>query len=166
MLSLLSAFLLCSWHILLECGSISRFKGVFRGFCGADVYLYRLSALRGLCGFCARVELGGFGACGVFCLSFCQIVLQIVLLLVLFCSCPAWLLSCSLSCFLGFVAWLLALVGLLFLFPLRTIHKKKGRNSLRPLLFYCGVFRFLYSYRKTPSLCIWLFPVRPVGNAN
>ena len=45
-------------------------------------------------------------------------------------------------------------------------HKKKGRNSLRPLLFYCGVFRFLYSYRKTLSLCIWLFPVRSVGNAN
>ena len=166
MLSLLSAFLLCSWCINCKYGSISRFKGVFRAFYGAGVYLYGFSALRGLCGFCARVELGGYKTYGVFCLSFCQIVLQIVLLLVLFCSCPAWLLSCYLSCFLGFVAWLLVLVGLLFLFPLRTIHKKKGRNSLRPLLFYCGVFRFLYSYRKTLSLCIWLFPVRSVGNAN
>ena len=57
---LLSAFLLCLWCIALEYGSISRFKGVLRGFYGADVCLYRFGVLRGLCGFCARVELGGY----------------------------------------------------------------------------------------------------------
>ena len=56
---LLSALSLCLWHIMLEYGSISRFKGVFRGFYGACVGLCCLGALRGLCGFCARVELGG-----------------------------------------------------------------------------------------------------------
>ena len=55
----LSAFLLCLWCAMLECGSVSRFRGVFRGFYSADVYLYGLRSLRGLCGFCARVELGG-----------------------------------------------------------------------------------------------------------
>lgn len=39
-------FLLCLWCIALEYGSISRFKGVFRGFYGADVYLYGFGALR------------------------------------------------------------------------------------------------------------------------
>ena len=53
-------FLLCLWCIALECGFISRFKGVFRGFYGADVCLYGFGVLRGLCGFCARVELGGY----------------------------------------------------------------------------------------------------------
>ena len=58
----LPACLLCLWCIALEYGSISRFKGVFRGFYGADVCLYGFGALRGLCGFCARVELGGLEA--------------------------------------------------------------------------------------------------------
>ena len=39
-------FLLCLWCIALEYGSISRFKGVFRGFYGADVYLYGFGVLR------------------------------------------------------------------------------------------------------------------------
>ena len=63
---LLPAFLLCLWCIALEYGSISRFKGVLRGFYGADVCLCGFGALRGLWGFCARVELGGLKACGVF----------------------------------------------------------------------------------------------------
>ena len=87
----------CSWCITLEYGSIWLLKGVFSGFCGADVYLYGLRVLRGLWGFYVREQLGGFRACGVFCLSFCQIVLQIVPLSVLVCS---W----SWSCVLGFVA--------------------------------------------------------------
>ena len=53
------ALLLCAWCIGFEYGSISRFKGVFRGFYGVCVGLFVLGALRGLCGFCARVELGG-----------------------------------------------------------------------------------------------------------
>ena len=56
---LLSAFLLCCRCIGFEYGSISRFKGVFRGFYGVCVGLLGLGALRGLWGFCARVELGG-----------------------------------------------------------------------------------------------------------
>ena len=47
------------WCVACEYGSISRFKGVLRGFYGADVYLYGLRSLRGLCGLCVRVELGG-----------------------------------------------------------------------------------------------------------
>ena len=55
----LSALLLCLWCIMLECGSVSRFKGVFSAFYGVRVGLCCFSALRGLWGFCARVELGG-----------------------------------------------------------------------------------------------------------
>ena len=43
---LLSSPLLCLWCIALEYGFISRFKGVFSGFWGADVYLYGFGALR------------------------------------------------------------------------------------------------------------------------
>ena len=60
---LLSAFLLCACRVACKYGSISRFKGVFSGFWGADVCLYGFGVLRGLCGlcgFCARVELGGY----------------------------------------------------------------------------------------------------------
>ena len=57
---LLPSHLLCLWCVTLEYGSISRFKGVFRGFWVSCVGLYGFGALRGLCGFCARVELGGY----------------------------------------------------------------------------------------------------------
>ena len=43
---LLSSPLLCLWCIASEYGFISRFKGVFRGFYGEDVYLYGLRSLR------------------------------------------------------------------------------------------------------------------------
>ena len=71
--SLLSAFLLCSRCVACKYGSISHFKGVFRGFPLLDVGLYCLRALRGLWGFCVREVFGGFMACGVFAflLSFC-----------------------------------------------------------------------------------------------
>ena len=48
---LLSALLLCLWCITCKYGSISRFKGVFSGFCGVRVGLCCLRALLGLCGF-------------------------------------------------------------------------------------------------------------------
>ena len=51
---LLSALSLCLWCIACKYGSISRFKGVFRGFPLSDVGLYWLGALRGLWGFCTR----------------------------------------------------------------------------------------------------------------
>ena len=38
--------LLCLWCIASEYGFISHFKGVFRGFYGADVCLYGLGSLR------------------------------------------------------------------------------------------------------------------------
>lgn len=125
--------LLSSLLLSLSCNSlkicrISRFKGVLSGFWGADVYLYGLRALRGLWGFYVREWLGGFGACCVFCpfvFFSCPLVLLSPAVLLGFLPC---LLSCSLSCFLGFVAWLLALVGLLAFFPFRTApDTKKGR---------------------------------------
>ena len=104
------------------------------GFYGACVGLCWLRALRGLCGFCARVELGGFMACGVFPLIYLFICLSF------------YLFTCFLSFILSALFWLsfgcplvlscLFLWSLLlFLFPLRTIRKKKGRKvfSLRPL---------------------------------
>ena len=51
---LLSALLLCLWCVACKYGSISRFKGGFRGFPLLDVGLYCLCALRGLWGFCVR----------------------------------------------------------------------------------------------------------------
>ena len=59
---LLVAFLLCLWCVACKYGSISRFKGVFRGFPLLDVCLYCLCALRGLWGFCVREVFGGFMA--------------------------------------------------------------------------------------------------------
>ena len=59
---LLSALSLCLWRAMPEYGSISRFKGVFSGFYSVCVGLCLLGALRGLWGFCARVELGGLEA--------------------------------------------------------------------------------------------------------
>ena len=100
---------------------------------GVCVGLYWLGALRGLCGFCTRVELGGFGSCGVFALLFVLLSFRFPFLS---CFRPALLLgflpcllSCSLSCFLGFVAWLLVLVGLLAFFPFRTASDTKRKGA-------------------------------------
>ena len=102
----LPAFLLCLCMIAFEYGSISRFKGVFRGFPLLDVGLYRLRALRGLWGFCVREWLGGLKACGVFCLSFSSLVLLSCFRPALLLGFLPCLLSCSLSFFLGFWCWL------------------------------------------------------------
>lgn len=136
---LLSAFLLCLWCVMLEYGSISRFKGVFRGFYMFGVGLCCLRALRGLWGFCARVELGGFGACGVFALLFVLLSFRFPLL---FCFRPALVLLPCLASALGLVllswlCWLAFGVGWVVVsFSLADgfRHKKKGRNSLRPLV--------------------------------
>ena len=42
------------------------FRAFLARFYGVCVGLFGLGTLRGLCGFCARVELGGLKACGVF----------------------------------------------------------------------------------------------------
>ena len=64
--SFLPALLLYAWCVVFEYGSISRFKGVFSAVWGCCVGLCGLGVLRGLWGFCARVELGGLKTCGVF----------------------------------------------------------------------------------------------------
>ena len=126
---LLSALLLCACRVACKYGSISRFKGVFSAFCGVCVGLLGLGALRGLCGFCARVELGGLKACGVFASVF--LLLSLCLL-----SFYALLFFFALVVFICPFA-----LSLLFPFPLRTIHKKKGRAVLvRPLLSCCVLF--------------------------
>ena len=118
---------------MLEYGSISRFKGVFRGFPLLDVGLYCFDALRGLWGFCVREWLGGLEACGVFASVFLLLLLCLpaFMLVVLLCS------GClSLSSCIVFVAlW----VWLLFPFPLRYIRKKERAQRFCPLcpLFVC-----------------------------
>ena len=72
----------------------------------------------------------------------CPLVLLSPALLLGFLPC---LLSCSLSCLLGFVAWFVGVLGLLFPFPFR-MHRQKERaqflaSSLGVLwvaLFGCG----------------------------
>ena len=132
---LLSALLHCACRVACKYGSISRFKGVFSGFWGADVCLYGFGALLGLCGFCARVELGGYMTCGVFCLSFSSFLLLSSLFLLSSCSCPASLLGfCSWSCPFSLCG------SLLFPFPLRMYGQKKGRAVLvRPRFVGCGL---------------------------
>ena len=86
-------------------------------------------------------------------LSFSPFVLLSPALLLGFLPC---LLSCSLSCFLGFVAWLL---GCCFFFPYGRPDKKKGRAVLvRPLLSCCGLLYLVaslyssYSSGVSPSI--------------
>lgn len=148
------AFLLCLWCVACKYAFICDFKGVFRGFWGADVCLYGLRSLRALRGFLCACGVRRIRGLWRVCL---YVVLSFAFRFLLLSSCHALLLgflpcllSCSLSCFLGFVGWLLVLVGLLFLFPLRTIRKKKGRSVLvRPLLSCCRV------------AVIWLLPYIP-----
>ena len=90
-----------------------------------------LGGLRGLWGFCTRVELGGYMACGVF---------ASVFLLLLLCLPPFVL--CSSLLWLSLLVFLPCLCC--FFFPFGYMRKKKGRNSLRPLFVSCGlVYKFL-----------------------
>ena len=59
---LLPVSLPCSRCIACKYGSISRSKGIFSAVWGFRVGLCCLGGLRGLCGFCTRVELGGLEA--------------------------------------------------------------------------------------------------------
>ena len=131
MLCLLPALSLCLWCIVFECGSISRFKGVFGGFWGVCVGLCCSGVLLGLCGFCVRVELGGLKACGVFA--------SVFLVFPLLCL-PFHLFTCFLSFTLSALFWLsffcpLALslwlfgCGCCFLFPYGLYAKRKGAIS-------------------------------------
>lgn len=141
---------------LLSCNSpilclISLFKGVFGGFWGACVDLCCFGALRGLWGFCVREWLGGFMACGVFCLRF-PLLSSLVLFCPLLCSFRAALvlLSC-LACFpafcLAFLAlWLglLAWLGCLLSFPFGRLQiRKRGAFSASLPAVCVGSFRVL-----------------------
>ena len=101
MLCLLSAFSLCACRVACKYGSISRFKGVFRGFYGVRVGLCCLGALRGLCGFlCAcgvRRLKDLLRVCLPFILLYLSFVLFLVIFLVLLLLCLPYFLSFSLS---------------------------------------------------------------------
>ena len=130
--SLSSALSLCLCCVMLEYGSISRFKVVFGVVYGFGVGLCCLRALRGLCGFCARVELGGLKACGVFASIYPFICLPL---------CPCF--SLCLSSRLCLYCSLLVLLSCLccFLFPFGIYAKRKGAKvyPLRPLFVCCGL---------------------------
>ena len=161
--SLLSAFLLCLWCVACKYGSISRFKGVFRGFWGVDVYLYGLRALRGLQGFCVREWLGGFVACGVFTLlfvllSFCLSFSSLVLLSLLSCFCALALPFVSLSRSLLLLSFLsgFVLVLLVLLFPFRTNRQKEGAQRVVPCVLAswvvgCFIWLLLCTLRTRPD---------------
>lgn len=149
--------LLCSLCVVLEYALISRFKGYFSAFWGADVYLYGLMSLRGLWGFCTRVELGGFRACCDFLqnLSFCPFVFSL---------CPAFgalpLLLLGLSSCLVFP---FRLCLCCFFFPFGLYGQKEraqflasslvllcGSIQLPPeLRNYCRRFQFLMNCQKS-----------------
>ena len=101
--------------------------------------LFVSCAFCGLCGFCARVELGGYMTCGVFAFIFHLLCPCLVLLIL--CLPPFMLvvLLCSGCLLLVLLPCLVFLCGLLFLFPFRYMRKKKGRKSLRPRFVCCGL---------------------------
>ncbi len=156
MLCLLPAFLLCACRVACKYAFISRFKGVFSVVWGADVYLYGLRSLRGLCGFCTRVELGGYKTCGVFAPIYPFICLYLPFFLSLY------LLLVLLS-FVGLVAFRFPLFVLLFSlwvfvfsFSLADYTQKERAHSLRPLSR--SVVGFLY-----PCVVIKVFCCRCFG---
>ena len=135
MLCLLSALLLCSRCVAYKYGSISRFKGVFRGFYGVRVGLCCLRALRGLWGFCVRERLGGFGAWCVF-----APVFHLLPLVLSFC--PAFLLSVFLPLFVLFACLVCSCVLVAFVvvsFSLAVYTQKERAQRFCPLrpLFVC-----------------------------
>ena len=94
----------------------------FRGFWGADVCLYGLRSLRGLCGFRARVELGGYMTCGVFApiFSFFHLIrLSSGALPLLSSACPLGCLVCS-----------CVIVGFVFSFSLSDYTQKERAQFL------------------------------------
>ena len=154
---LLSALLLCACRVACKYGSISRFKGVFRGFWGSCVGLCGFGAFRGLCGFCARVELGGYMTCGVF----APIFPFFHLLRISSEALPLLSLACPLGCLASDHGLVLSLfVGCCcFFFPYGCMRKKKGRKVfLRPLLSCCVLLYLVaalyssYSFGVSPFI--------------
>ena len=139
---LLSACLLCLWCIALEYGSISRFKGVFSGFCGVGVYLCGFGALRGLWGFCAREVFGGYMACGVF----APIFSFFHLLRLSSGALPLLSLACPLGCLASALGLVLSLfVGCCFFFPYGISAKRKGAKCF--CVLSCPVVGLYFPFR-------------------
>ena len=163
----LYCFALC--RVACEYGSISRFKGVLRGFWGVGVYSYGFGVLRGLCGFCARVELGGYMTCGVFASILSSFVLFCPLLssFLSFCSCvclsfylfvPAFFVCPLVLCLSSLSLWVVVSFSL-------TVYAQKERaqsvfaSSLVLLcvaLFGC-CFIFLVLFRCQPVYIVIKF---------
>ena len=84
-------------------------------------------ALRGLWGFCTRVELGGLKACGVFASVF--LVLSSSLpMFILFSFCVSFFALVVFLCPLALSLWLFG-CGCCFLFPYGLYAKRKGAIS-------------------------------------
>ena len=156
---------------------LSAFWGVRGGLCC-------LGALRGLCGFCARVELGGLKACGVFASILSSfvlfLVLYFVLFLVLLLLClpfflsslllllslflPSLLVLLSSACPLVCLVCSCVIVGFVFSFSLSDYAQKEralrvGASSLVLLwvaLFGC-CFIFLVLFRCQPVYIVIKF---------
>ena len=151
----------CACRVACEYGSISRFKGVLRGFWGVGVIfvwvwgfawlvwllcacgVWRFRGLWRAClyfvlfypplsSFLSSILSSILSFCSCVCLSFCPLCSCFYLF-----SCFPCLSSCPLLVLLPALFVLVSLWGLCFLFPFRTMRKKKGRNSLRPLLSCC-----------------------------
>ena len=153
MLCLLPAFSLCLWCVVFECGSISRFKGVFSAVWGCCVGLSCLRALLGLCGFCARVELGGFMACCVF-----AFLLSVFLSLSLFLSSCPCLSVLDVFCLSSCLDFPLLLCLCVFFFPIGLHAKRKGAKVL-PL----SVSDFPEVRQNQANKCLLLTCFRPVS---
>ena len=98
-----------------------------------------LRALRGLCGFCARVELGGLKTCSVFAFVFLSFPLCLPFV---FCSSSGCLVLVILLV-LSICVVLVALCGCVVVSFSLTDYTQKERAqrfcSLRPLLSCCGL---------------------------
>ena len=104
--------------------------------------LYGLGALRGLCGFCARVELGGLEACGVFVLVFFFFALLLCslpgLLSLYPCVCLLLMLF-AFACPLVLSLWLFVFVVVVSFSLSDYTDKKKGRKGFAPCVLLCPV---------------------------
>ena len=128
---LLSALSLFPWCVACEYTFISRFKGVFSVFLWLRVGLYCLRALRGLCGFCVRVELGGYMTCGVFRLSFCPFCPAFMLFTLLLSFCSSVYLSLAFALlWLSFACPLVLSLVLVFSFSLTDYTQKERAQFL------------------------------------
>lgn len=112
------------------------FLGRFYGVC---VGLCCLRALRGLCGFLCACGVRRFKGLRRICLSF-SLFVPVFLSFSLFAYLLGLYLCCPRLVLLYALFVLVCLWVLCFLFPLRTIRKKKGRAVLvRPLFVCCGL---------------------------